>query len=245
MGDSSQSSFSLHRSAWIASEYLNTSGTATHSYVMEVAVALCSELSSLCATLVGIPLSLFTGSSPSAGSNAPDFSLRSQDGKWVSLRDFRGKWVVLYFYPQDFTSGCTIEAHNFQRDLEHYRRRNAAILGVSLDSIDSHKDFCVKEGLNFKLLSDAEHRVSQAYGALTDLGVAKFDARNTFLISPDGKIAKVFRNVDANRHSDEVLATLSELANAKQQSRHRKGGTPTGSSRKNRAFPRQSSQPRR
>jgi peroxiredoxin Q/BCP len=200
-------------------------------------VALCSALFGLFETVVGIPLSLFAGSSPTAQSKAPDFTLRSQDGRRVSLRDFRGKWVVLYFYPKDFTSGCTIEAHNFQRDLEHYRRRNAVILGVSLDTVESHRDFCTKEGLNFKLLSDADHRVSQAYGALADLGVAKFDVRNTFLISPDGKIARIFENVDAYRHTEEVLAALSQLTNDKQRIRKLAGTKPRVSTPKHRRTP--------
>jgi peroxiredoxin Q/BCP len=205
-------------------------------------MALRSALSSFCSSLIGIPLSLFTGPGPSEGADAPDFTLRSQDGKPVSLRDFRGQWVVLYFYPKDFTSGCTLEAHNFQRDLGQYRRRNAAILGVSLDSVDSHRDFCVKEGLGFKLLSDSDHGVSQAYGVLANLGVARLDARNTFLIGPDGKIAKVFRNVDANRHSEKVLAALTELAKAKPQSRRGKGGTGSKSKHKPRPIPRPASE---
>jgi peroxiredoxin Q/BCP len=207
---------------------------------MEVAMKICSALSSFLTALVQIPLSLFTGASPLVGSSAPDFTLRSQDGSRVSLRDFRGKWVVLYFYPKDFTSGCTIEAHNFQRDLQHYRRRNATILGVSVDSVDSHKEFCTTEGLNFRLLSDADHRVSQVYGALTDLGVVKFDARNTFLISPEGTIAKVFENVDAYRHSEEVLATLTQLASAKREPRHSTGRESTGSTQKQRRIARTS-----
>src|SRR5215471_8967492 len=91
---------------------------------------------------------------PAAGTKAPDFTLSSQEGKQVSLSQFQGKWVVLYFYPKDFTSGCTMEAHNFQRDLQKYEQKNAAIVGVSVDNADSHKSFCTKEGLNFKLLAD-------------------------------------------------------------------------------------------
>src|SRR5579859_6107828 len=91
---------------------------------------------------------------PAVGAAAPDFTLKSQENKPVSLHDFRGKWVVLYFYPKDFTSGCTIEAHNFQRDLSQYEAKNAVILGVSVQSSDSHKEFCAKEGLSFKLLAD-------------------------------------------------------------------------------------------
>src|SRR5437660_11883525 len=103
--------------------------------------------------------------SPAVGSAAPDFTLNSQDGAPVSLHDFKGKWVVLYFYPKDFTHGCTIEAHNFQRDLAKYEAKNAVILGVSEDNVESHKGFCTKEGLSFKVLADTtEHKVATTYG---------------------------------------------------------------------------------
>ena len=152
---------------------------------------------------------------PAAGDKAPAFSLPSQDGSSVSLAQNRGKWVVLYFYPKDFTSGCTIEAHNFQRDLGKYEKANAVILGVSLDSVDSHKDFCAKEGLNFKLLSDADHAVTKAYGSLTKLQDKDYAARNTFLIDPSGVIRKVYLKVNPAAHSDEVLADLGQLQAAK------------------------------
>jgi peroxiredoxin Q/BCP len=148
---------------------------------------------------------------PAVGAMAPDFTLNSQDGTPVSLRDFRGKWVVLYFYPKDFTSGCTVEAHNFQRDLAQYEKRNAAIVGVSVDSADSHKQFCTKEGLNFKLLADSDKKVSEQYGSLTNLALVKFAARHTFLIDPSGKIARVYTSVDPGKHSAEVLSALDEL----------------------------------
>src|SRR4029450_4939126 len=93
---------------------------------------------------------------PQAGKPAPDFTLKNDEGKDVSLKDYRGKWVVLYFYPKDFTSGCTIEARNFQRDLAEYEKAGAVILGVSVDTAKSHKNFCVKEGLNLKLVGRAE-----------------------------------------------------------------------------------------
>src|SRR5438105_15854538 len=119
----------------------------------------------------------FAGSPPQVGTVAPEFTLPSQDGQQVSLKDYSGKWVVLYFYPKDFTSGCTIEAHNFQRDQEQYARKNAVVLGVSVDSADSHKKFCAKEGLNFKLLADTDHKVSSDYGSLTNLLLVKFASR--------------------------------------------------------------------
>ena len=158
-----------------------------------------------------VPRLLSRSKVPVAGSLAPDFTLPSQDGSLVSLKDYRGKWVVLYFYPKDQTPGCTREAHQFQVDQPKYAERNAVVLGVSLDSVDSHKKFCAKDGLNFKLLADTDHKVTSAYGSLTNLGVAKFASRHTFLIDPGGKIAKVYTSVDPARHSGEVLAELDQL----------------------------------
>jgi len=157
------------------------------------------------------PLLLFAASVPVVGSLAPEFTLSSQEGKLVSLKEYRSKWVVLYFYPKDFTSGCTIEAHNFQRDQPQYQQRNTVVLGVSVDSADSHKQFCTKEGLNFKLLADTDHKVSSAYGSLTNFGLVKFASRHTFIINPEGKVAKVFIEVNPHKHSEEVLAALAEL----------------------------------
>jgi peroxiredoxin Q/BCP len=148
---------------------------------------------------------------PSSGAPAPDFTLNSQDGKPLSLRDLRGKWVVLYFYPKDFTSGCTKEAHNFQRDLRQYEQKNAVILGVSVQDEATHQKFCAKEGLNFKLLADTKYAVSSSYDSLVNLGVAKLSARHTFLIDPAGVIRKTYLSVNAEKHSAEVLADLSQL----------------------------------
>jgi peroxiredoxin Q/BCP len=148
---------------------------------------------------------------PEVGSPAPDFLLTSNEGKQTGLGDFKGKWLVLYFYPKDFTSGCTLEAHNFQRDLEQYQKLNAAIVGVSVDTADSHKSFCAKEGLNFKLLSDTDGKISEKYGSVMDYNGTKLSARNTFIVDPQGKIAKVFLKVNPKAHSEEVLAALAEL----------------------------------
>jgi peroxiredoxin Q/BCP len=152
-----------------------------------------------------------TNGMPEVGTVAPGFNLTTNEGKQVSLGDFKGKWVVLYFYPKDFTSGCTLEAHNFQRDLAKYEAANAVILGVSVDTAESHKDFCAKEGLNFKLLSDSDAKVSDQYGSTIEYNGAKLSARNTFIIDPHGKIAKVFEKVKPAGHSDEVLAALASL----------------------------------
>jgi peroxiredoxin Q/BCP len=148
---------------------------------------------------------------PAVGSPAPDFSLTTNEGNQASLKDFRGKWVVLYFYPKDFTGGCTLEAHNFQRDLAKYEQDHAVILGVSVDTAESHKSFCAKEGLAFKLLSDPDANVSTQYGSVMEYNGHKLSARNTFLVDPEGKIAKVFMGVKPDSHSEEVLKALSGL----------------------------------
>ncbi len=148
---------------------------------------------------------------PAAGQVAPTFTLPSQDGSQIALDSFRGKWVVLYFYPKDMTQGCTIEAHNFQRDLSKYEAMNAVVVGVSVDTPDSHKQFCTKEGLTFRLLADPEHKVVDEYGSLGHFGTMTIAQRNTFLIDPQGKIVKVWTKVDPQHHSEEVLQELAEL----------------------------------
>jgi peroxiredoxin Q/BCP len=136
--------------------------------------------------------------------------LPSQDNTPISLSDYKGKWVVLYFYPKDFTGGCTLEAHNFQRDLDKYKAANAVVLGVSLDTADSHKGFCTKESLTFKLLADPEAKVVDAYGVPTKMyGATKIAMRQTFLIDPSGKIVKMWDVKDIPNHSTEVLAAIA------------------------------------
>jgi peroxiredoxin Q/BCP len=142
------------------------------------------------------------------GTTAPDFTLPSQTATPVSLKEFRGKYVVLYFYPKDMTSGCTLEAHNFERDKAKYAAANAVVLGVSLDSVESHKTFCTKDGLNFKLLADPDHKVIDAYGVPVMMGA--YAQRDTFLIGPDGKVLKTWQVKDIEKHSDEVLAAIEE-----------------------------------
>jgi thioredoxin-dependent peroxiredoxin len=172
------------------------------------------DMRNICIAICGMLL-LFMGAPvfgfdvPQAGQQAPEVSLPSQDGTTVSLSDFHGKWVVLYFYPKDNTPGCTIEAHNFQADLPKYEQHNAVIVGVSVDTTDSHKDFCAKQGLTFKLLADPDKKVVEEYGSLRNNTIA---ARNTFLIDPSGKIVKVWTGVNPAHHSEEVLTALDELS---------------------------------
>jgi len=148
---------------------------------------------------------------PAVGDMAPDFTLVSNEGTEVTLSAYKGEWVVLYFYPKDFTSGCTIQARGFQRDMEQYIERNTVILGVSVDDVDSHASFCEEESLTFKLLADTEAEVSEAYGSVRGLAEAKISARNTFVINPAGVVSEVFLGVSPTPHSEEVLEALARL----------------------------------
>lgn len=141
------------------------------------------------------------------GAAAPNFTLPSQENTPVSLSDYRGKWVVLYFYPKDMSPGCSIEAHNFQRDQAKYDAVHAVVLGVSLDSVKSHQTFCTKDSLSFKLLADPDRKVTDAYGVPVMFG--KLADRDTFLISPKGKIVDFWKVKDIKAHSDEVLAAIA------------------------------------
>jgi peroxiredoxin Q/BCP len=145
------------------------------------------------------------GEMPAVGDKAPDFTLPSQTGAQISLSSFAGKWVVLYFYPKDMTPGCTIEAHNYQAAQEQFTAKNAVILGVSVDSADSHQQFCTKENLTFRLLADTNHTAVSAYGSLGGNGMA---SRNTFLISPEGKITQVWTGVSPQTTVATVLAAI-------------------------------------
>jgi peroxiredoxin Q/BCP len=179
-----------------------------------VQISLALALAALACVFVAVAAEV-----PKEGAPAPAFTLPSQEGTPVSLSDFKGKWVVLYFYPKDFTQGCTIEAHNFQEDQPKYTALNAAIVGVSADSVDSHKEFCTKENLTFKTLADPKGDMIDKYGSLRKLeGKAKdtfkqdhIASRNTFLINPNGVIEKVFLNVNPNTHSKELLTVLAEV----------------------------------
>ena len=148
---------------------------------------------------------------PQAGTPAPAFSLPDQDNHVRRLADFRGKWVVLYFYPKDDTPGCTKEACSFRDDIQQFGALGAQVLGVSVDDTVSHAAFAKKYHLPFPLLSDKDATAAKAYGAFSDLVVMKFAKRYTFLIDPAGKIAKTYLDVDTSRHSTQVIADLKQL----------------------------------
>jgi peroxiredoxin Q/BCP len=144
------------------------------------------------------------------GMKAPTFTLPSQDGTPVNLADYRGKWVVVYFYPKDKSTGCTIQAHAYQDHLPQFEAKNAVVLGVSLDTAERHKSFCAQDGLTFKLLADSERQAASAYGVpLMTFKDMKFDERDTFLVAPDGKIAQVWRKVDPREDSTVVLQAIT------------------------------------
>lgn len=149
---------------------------------------------------------------PQPGQPAPDFTLPDQSGQPVHLSDFHGRWVVLYFYPKDFTTGCSVEARNFQRDLAEFERQDAVILGVSGQTVHSHREFCGKEGLHFRLLADTGGDVSRQWGSLLDLSVMRMSSRHTFLIDPEGRVAQAWLSVNPFHHSREVLAALEAKA---------------------------------
>jgi len=148
------------------------------------------------------------GPQPPLNRPAPDFTLPTNTGEGnISLSDYRGKWVVLYFYPKDFTPGCTLEARRFQQDLPKYMAKNTQILGVSADDVDSHAEFCDSEGLKFPLLADTTGDVSKAYGSW----MGYVSLRHTYLIDPQGILKEIYLGVNPAIHSAEVLARLEEL----------------------------------
>jgi len=171
----------------------------------------------LLAAVVSVPVNAAddaTPAMPAVGQAAPTFTLPSQDGTPISLKSFHGKWVVLYFYPRDMTTGCTIEAHKFQDSLSQFEAKHAVILGVSVDSTASHQQFCTKDSLTFRLLSDTDHTVVSAYGSLGGHNGVSMANRNTFLINPKGKIAKVWTKVNPATSASDVLAVLPDKGNS-------------------------------
>jgi peroxiredoxin Q/BCP len=153
--------------------------------------------------------------SPAVGTAAPTFRLQDQSGKWVSLDQQRGKWVVLYFYPKDQTPGCTTEACEFRDDVFAFRKVGAVVLGISVDDVDSHKAFSEKHGLPFSLLADATKETAKKYGVLTSFGTMVIARRDTFLIDPKGKIVRHYEKVNPEGHSKVVLADIESLKAAK------------------------------
>lgn len=148
---------------------------------------------------------------PAVGAAAPEFELADQNGNLHSLEDYRNQWVVLYFYPKDQTPGCTTEACEFRDNIFEFRDLNAQILGVSLDDVDSHKEFAEEYSLPFPLLADVDGDASTAYGVKTKMFGMTVAKRQTFIVSPDGNVAKHYEKVNPAEHSAQVIADLKAL----------------------------------
>jgi thioredoxin-dependent peroxiredoxin len=149
--------------------------------------------------------------------SAPAFELLDQDSQQRKLSDYADKWLILYFYPKDDTPGCTKEACSFRDDIYHIRELEAEVVGISTDDVESHAEFVEKYHLPFALLSDKDAVVAKSYGAAWKIGPFSVAKRHSFIISPDGKIAKVYRKVNPDTHSDEIIADLKALQSAQQE----------------------------
>lgn len=167
-------------------------------------------------TLMALTL-VFTGSvalaadTPAVGAAAPGFRLQDQNGDWHELDDYRGKWLAVYFYPKDDTPGCTTEACNFRDNIYAFKAIGAAVVGISVDDVDSHREFSEKYKLPFIILADESGATADAYGVLRDWKLTKIASRQSFLVNPDGVIVKHYEDVDPDTHTQEVLTDLETL----------------------------------
>ena len=156
-------------------------------------------------------LPAFAGETPTIGTAAPSFNLQDQNGDWHKLEDYNGQWLAVYFYPRDDTPGCTTEACNFRDNIYAFKAIGAAVVGISVDDVESHKEFSDKYKLPFTILADSDNETSTAYGVLRDYKLIKIASRQSFLIDPDGNIAKHYDDVDPDEHTDQVLADIKEF----------------------------------
>jgi peroxiredoxin Q/BCP len=170
-----------------------------------------SILRKILAPLVMLLMTPAAHATPAVGESAPDFRLQDQNGEWQSLEQHRGRWIALYFYPKDDTPGCTKEACAFRDNIFAFDELNALILGVSLDDVESHAEFAEKYSLPFPILADTDKQAANAYGVYTKIVTFEIAKRQSFLIDPDGNIAKHYEKVNPDKHSEEVLADLRQL----------------------------------
>ena len=148
---------------------------------------------------------------PVVGSQAPSFNLQDQNGDWHKLDDYRGQWLAVYFYPKDDTPGCTTEACNFRDNIHAFKAIGAEVVGISVDDVESHKEFSDKYKLPFTLLADPDNQTSTAYGVLRDYKLMKIASRQSFLVDPEGNVAKHYADVDPDEHTDQVLADIKNF----------------------------------
>jgi len=154
---------------------------------------------------------LVAGEPPAVGTPAPDFRLQDQNGEWHTLEDYRGSWLAVYFYPKDDTPGCTTQACNFRDNIYAFKAIGASVVGISVDDVDSHREFSTKYKLPFVILADETGETADAYGVLRDWKVTKIASRQSFLVNPDGVVAKHYEDVDPETHTQDVLADLEAL----------------------------------
>jgi len=154
---------------------------------------------------------IFADDVPAVGSDAPSFNLQDQNGEWHALGDYRGQWLAVYFYPKDDTPGCTTEACNFRDNIYAFKAIGAAVVGISVDDVDSHKEFSDKYKLPFTILADEDGKTAETYGVLKDYKLLKLASRQSFLVDPEGKIVKHYADVDPDEHTDQVLADIKDL----------------------------------
>ena len=154
---------------------------------------------------------VFAGETPAVGDLAPSFNLQDQNGYWHDLKDYRGQWLAVYFYPKDDTPGCTKEACNFRDNIYAFKAIDAAVVGISVDDVESHKAFSDKYQLPFTILADTGGKTAESYGVLRDYKLMKLASRQSFLINPDGEIAKHYADVDPDTHTDEVLTDIKAM----------------------------------
>lgn len=146
------------------------------------------------------------------GKPAPAFKLQDQNSKWHELKQYKGKWVVLYFYPKDNSPGCTQEANEFKALYPQFIKNNAVVFGVSLDDVKSHQKFSEKLGLNFPILADQNHQLATQFGVVRNLGITKIAKRETFLIDPQGTIVYHYSSVNTQTHAGQVLADIQKFS---------------------------------
>ena len=146
------------------------------------------------------------------GKPAPAFKLQDQNSKWHELKQYKGKWVVLYFYPKDNSPGCTQEANEFKALYPQFIKNNAVVFGVSLDDVKSHQKFSEKLGLNFPILADQNHQLATQFGVVRNLGITKIAKRETFLIYPQGTIVYYYSSVNTQTHAGQVLADIQKFS---------------------------------
>jgi peroxiredoxin Q/BCP len=158
-----------------------------------------------------ISQSAVAGEPPAVGEPAPGFNLQDQNGEWHDLSDYNGTWVAVYFYPKNDTPGCTTEACNFRDNIYAFKAIGAEVIGISVDDVDSHKEFSDKYKLPFVILADTEGTTAEAYGVLRDWKLVRIASRQSFLVNPEGVIAKHYEDVDPETHTDEVLKDLKAL----------------------------------